>query len=209
VKKGEQTREAILVHALRLATKVGFEGLTIGRLAEELGLSKSGLFAHFKSKERLQVEVLQFASRRFVDEVIKPAFSAPRGERRVRALFERWVAWEASPSLPGGCPFVTAAVELDDRPGPARDFLLRSQRDWLETIANTARTAVQEGEFAADLDCEQFAHESNGIMLAYQQSSRLLRDPKARARADASLDALVARSRRAPSSIQPAGARRR
>jgi AcrR family transcriptional regulator len=209
VKKGEQTREAILVHALRLATKVGFEGLTIGRLAEELGLSKSGLFAHFKSKERLQVEVLQFASRRFVDEVIKPAFIAPRGERRVRALFERWVAWEASPSLPGGCPFVTAAVELDDRPGPARDFLLRSQRDWLETIANTARTAVQEGEFAADLDCEQFAHESNGIMLAYQQSSRLLRDPKARARADASLDALVARSRRAPSSIQPAGARRR
>src|SRR5439155_19719027 len=89
MRKGEQTREAILVHALRLATKVGFEGLTIGRLADDLELSKSGLFAHFKSKENLQVQVLEMASRRFIDEVIKPALGAPRGERRVRALFER------------------------------------------------------------------------------------------------------------------------
>jgi AcrR family transcriptional regulator len=208
MKKGEQTRETILVHALRLATRVGFEGLTIGRLADELRLSKSGLFAHFKSKENLQLKVLEYASRRFVDEVIRPALTAPRGERRVRALFERWLEWEASPSLPGGCPFVTASVELDDRPGPARDFLVRSQRDWLETIANTARAAVQEGEFDGDLDCEQFAHEANGIMLGYQHSSRLLKDPRARARADAALDALVSRAH--PRSVAtPAGARRR
>src|SRR5688572_17102722 len=103
--KGEQTRETILLHALGLATKVGFEGLTIGRLADELKLSKSGLFAHFGSKENLQVKVLEVASRRFVDEVVRPALSAPRGIRRVRALFERWLAWEMSPSLPGGCPF--------------------------------------------------------------------------------------------------------
>ncbi|HEV8473319.1 MAG TPA: TetR/AcrR family transcriptional regulator [Methylomirabilota bacterium] len=209
MKKGDQTRETILVHALRLATKVGFEGLTIGRLADELDLSKSGLFAHFKSKENLQVQVLDFASRRFVDEVVRPAIAAPRGERRVRALFDRWLAWEASPSLPGGCPFVTAAIELDDRPGPARDFLVRSQKDWLETVANTARTAVQEGQFDPDLDCEQLAHEANGIMLAYQQASRLLKDPKARARAEAAFEALLARARRAATSTTPAGARRR
>ena len=121
MRKGEQTREAILVHALRLATRVGFEGLTIGQLADDLKLSKSGLFAHFKSKENLQLQVPEMASRRFVDAVVKPALAAPRGEARVRALFERWLAWETSPSLPGGCPFVAAATELDDRPGPARD----------------------------------------------------------------------------------------
>src|SRR5206468_2015713 len=85
-----------------------------------LELSKSGLFAHFKSKENLQVQVLEMASRRFIDEVIKPALGAPRGERRVRALFERWMQWEASPSLPGGCPFMAASTDLDDPPGPHR-----------------------------------------------------------------------------------------
>ncbi len=208
MRKGEQTRETILLHALRLATKVGFEGLTIGRLADDLKLSKSGLFAHFKSKENLQLQVLGMASRRFVDEVVRPAHAAPRGERRVRALFERGLAWETSPSLPGGCPFMAAAKELDDRPGPARDYVAQSQRDWLDTLANTARTAVQEGDFDPALDCEQFAHELNGISLAYAQASRLLKDPKARARADASFEALLRRARPAASPT-PAGARRR
>jgi AcrR family transcriptional regulator len=208
MRKGEQTRETILLHALRLATRVGFEGLTIGRLAEELKLSKSGLFAHFKSKENLQLQVLEMASRRFVDEVIKPALAAPRGERRVRALFERWLAWEASPSLPGGCPFVAAATELDDRPGPARDYVAQSQRDWLDTIGNIARTAVQEGDFDPGLDVEQFAHELNGIALAHGHASRLLKDPRARARAEAAFVALLARSRPVRSTTA-AGARRR
>src|SRR2546426_5548052 len=206
MRKGEQTREAILVHALRLATKVGFEGLTIGRLADDLELSKSGLFAHFKSKENLQVQVLEMASRRFIDEVIKPALGAPRGKRRVRALFERWMQWEASPSLPGGCPFMAASTELDDRPGPARDFVVKSQRDWLETLANTARTAIQEGDLDPDLDCQQFAHDLNGIALSYSQASRLLKDPKARARADRAFEALVQSAR---STRTTAGARRR
>jgi AcrR family transcriptional regulator len=189
--KGEQTRETILLHALKLATRVGFEGLTIGRLADDLKLSKSGLFAHFGSKESLQVKVLELASRRFVDEVVKPALTAPRGVRRVRALFERWLAWETSPGLPGGCPFNAAATELDDRPGPARDFVVRSQKDWLETIANTARTAVQEGDFDADLDAEQFAHELQSIMLGYAHASRLMKDPKARARTERAFEALL------------------
>jgi AcrR family transcriptional regulator len=195
VKKGEQTRQTILEHALRLATKVGFEGLTIGRLAEDLGLSKSGLFAHFKAKEALQVEVLRMAAARFIDHVIRPALAAPRGERRVRALFERWLAWEQSDALPGGCPFIAAAAELDDRPGPARDFLVQSQKDWLDVLANTARTGVEEGQFRRDLDCEQVAHELSGIMLAYHHAARLMRDPKARARAEAAFEGLIRAAR--------------
>jgi AcrR family transcriptional regulator len=207
VGKGEQTREAIVLHALRLATKVGFEGLTIGRLADDLKLSKSGLFAHFGSKEALQVKVLELASRRFIDEVVKPALTAPRGVRRVRALFERWLAWETSPGLPGGCPFNAAATELDDRPGPARDYVVRSQQDWLEAIANTARTAVQEGDFAPGLDCEQFAYELQSIMLGYAHASRLLKDPKARARTERAFEALLQSA--AETSTPEPGARRR
>jgi AcrR family transcriptional regulator len=209
VGKGEQTRETILLHALKLATQVGFEGLTIGRLADELELSKSGLFAHFGSKENLQVKVLELASRRFVDEVVRPALSAPRGIRRVRALFERWLAWETSPSLPGGCPFNAAATELDDRPGPARDFVVQSQHDWLDTIANTARTAVQEREFAPDLDCEQFAYELQSIMLGYSHASRLMKDPRARARTERAFEALLQRAAATPASRSHPGARRR
>jgi AcrR family transcriptional regulator len=207
--KGEQTRETILLHALGLATRVGFEGLTIGRLADDLRLSKSGLFAHFGSKENLKVKVLELASRRFVDEVIRPALGAPRGTRRVRALFDRWLAWETSPSLPGGCPFNAAATELDDRPGPARDYVVRSQRDWLETIANTARTAVQEGEFAAGLDCEQFAYELHAIMLGYSHASRLMKDAQARARTERAFDALLQRAASDPTPAGHTGAKRR
>jgi AcrR family transcriptional regulator len=193
--KGEQTRQAILAHALGLATKVGFEGLTIGRLAQELRLSKSGLFAHFRSKEALQVEVLRTAAERFVETVVRPALTAPRGEPRIRALFDRWFAWEQSPPLPGGCPFVAAAFELDDRSGPARDFLVRSERDWFDVLANTARTAVQEGHFRGDLDCEQFAHDLFGIIYGYCHASRLMREPRARVRAEAAFEALVGAAR--------------
>jgi len=196
--KGEQTREAILTHALGLATRIGFEGLTIGRLAEDLRMSKSGLFAHFRSKEALQLEILRMAGARMVETVVKPALSVPRGEARVRALFERWLAWEQSPSLPGGCPFMAASFELDDRPGPVRDFVVQNLRDWMDTLAGAARIAVQEGHFRADLDCEQFAHDCQGIGLAFVHASRLMRDPKAHTRADTAFAALL-RACRAPS----------
>jgi AcrR family transcriptional regulator len=205
--KGAQTRQTILTHALGLATKVGMEGLTIGRLADDLGMSKSGLFAHFRSKESLQVEVLKMAAERFVEAVVRPALTAPRGERRVRALFERWFDWERSAPLPGGCPFVAAAFELDDRPGPARDYLVRSERDWFETIANVARTAVQEGDFRPDLDCEQFAHDVFGIIYGYAHASRLLKEPKARDRAQTAFEALVTAGRARPT--RQSGARGR
>jgi AcrR family transcriptional regulator len=197
--KGEQTRETILVHALGLATRIGIEGLTIGRLAEELGMSKSGLFAHFRSKETLQLDMLRLAGARMIDSVVRPALAAPRGEPRVRALFERWLAWERSPSLPGGCPFTSASFELDDRPGPVRDFVVQNLRDWLDTLIGAARIAVQEGHFRADLDCEQFAHDCQGIGLAFVHAARLMHDPRARERAQTAFETLV-RAARAPGS---------
>jgi AcrR family transcriptional regulator len=209
--KGEQTREAILTHALGLATRVGFEGLTIGRLADDLGMSKSGLFAHFRSKEGLQLEILRMAGARMVEAVVKPALAVPRGEPRVRALFERWLAWEQSPSLPGGCPFMAASFELDDRPGPVRDFVAQNLRDWIDTLAGAARIAVQEGHFRADLDCEQFAHDCQGVGLAFVHASRLMRDPQARTRSARAFDTLL-RAARAPSftgsALTPAAASR-
>lgn len=197
--KGARTREAILGHALSLATRVGLEGLTIGRLADDLRISKSGLFAHFGSKESLQIETLRFAGSRMVDQVVRPALAAPRGEPRLRALFERWLEWEGSPSMPGGCPFMAASFELDDRPGPVRDFVVQALRDWLDTMAGAARIAVQEGHFRADLDCDQFAHDCQGIGLAFVHASRLMRDPRARARADQAFETLVRAAR--PSAV--------
>ena len=205
VSKGEQTREAILVHALGLATRVGFEGLTIGRLADDLRMSKSGLFAHFRSKEALQLEILRMAGARMVETVVKPALATPRGEPRVRALFDGWLQWEQSPSLPGGCPFMAASFELDDRPGPVRDFVVQNLRDWMDTMAGAARIAVQEGHFRADLDCAQFAHECQGIGLAFVHASRLMRDPKARVRAQTAFDSLLDASR-ASASLSSAAA---
>lgn len=174
-RKGELTRQAIVERAARLASRVGLEGVTIGALAEELRLSKSGLFAHFGSKENLQLQVLEFGIERFVDTVVKPSLAAPRGERRVRELFERWLAWPKASGL-AGCLFVAFSTELDDRNGPVRDRLVQSQKDWLDVIANCFRTGVSEGHFRADIDAEQCAHELYGIMLANHHAVRLLRD---------------------------------
>ena len=195
--KGELTRQAILERATALASRVGLQGLTIGRLSEELGLSKSGLFAHFGAKEALEVEVLRFAAGRFVQDVVRPALAAPRGEARVRAIFERWLAWGRSHAVPGGCIFVAAASELDDRPGPAHDELVRLQQDWLETIATCFRTGITAGEFRRDADPEQFAYDLYSAMLGCHHAMRLLRDPAAESRARTAVDVLIAAARRA------------
>ena len=193
--KGAETRRTILDHALQVATKEGLEGLTIGRLAQDLQLSKSGLFAHFRGKEELLLQVLETARTRFIEQVVKPGLAAARGEPRVRALFEAWLAWERSSALPGGCPFIAAAVELDDRPGPARDFIVQSQRDWLDVIANSVRTGIQEGQFHSDFDAEQFAYELHGTMLSYHHVARLLRDPRAETRVRRAFESLLDRAR--------------
>ena len=171
---------------------IGVSGLTIGRLAEEMGLSKSGLFAHFGSKEALDVAVVEEASRQFVQEVMVPALREPRGEPRVRALFERWLVWG---QRPGGCFFVGASAELDDRVGPSRDALARADKDWLDELAKAARIAVREGHFATTIDPDQFAFELNGIMLSFHQFHRFLREPEALARTRRAFDRLVAWAR--------------
>jgi AcrR family transcriptional regulator len=189
--KGELTRQAVLEEAARVASRVGLGGLTIGSLAAKTQLSKSGLFAHFHSKESLQIQLLEHARDRFVDLVVRPALAAPRGEPRLRELLDRWLRWAAD-DLPGGCVFVAASAEFDDQPGPVRDQLVRSQRDWLETIAQVFRTGITEGHFRAGADPEQFAYDLYGVMLAYHHASRLPGAPDAGSRAHRAFEALLA-----------------
>ena len=198
MRKGNRTHTAILDHATGLASQVGLTGLTIGGLADDLGLSKSGLFAHFRSKETLQLEVLDHAAARFVADVVRPALREPRGEPRMRALFERWLAWDAAQILPGGCVFAQAASELDDRPGPTRDHLVRLQRDWVGVIAESFRKGVAAGHFRHEADAEQFAQDLYGVMLAFHHAWRLLGDAHAERRARRAFDALLAAARVTP-----------
>ncbi|HEU0030872.1 MAG TPA: TetR/AcrR family transcriptional regulator [Kofleriaceae bacterium] len=193
--KGDETRQAILTRAFELANVIGVSGLTIGRLAEATGLSKSGLFAHFGSKEALEVAVVEEAARQFVQDVMVPALRQPRGEPRVRALYDRWLAWGRRP---GGCFFVGAAAELDDRPGPPRDALVQVSKDWIDALGTAAQIAITEGHFRADLDAPQFAFELYGIMLATHNFDRFLRDDRASERARTAFERLLAGAR-APS----------
>jgi AcrR family transcriptional regulator len=190
--RGDATRGAILDEAERLASRVGLAGLTIGSLATQTSLSKSGLFAHFGSKEALQLEVLEHTTERFTAEVVRPALRAPRGEPRLRALVENWLAWGANP---GGCLLVASAFELDDQPGPVRERLVRDQRDWLDTIAMIVSGGITEGHFRPDVDPRQFAHDLEGVILAYHLTRRLLDDADADRRARRSLEALLAAAR--------------
>ena len=191
--KGDETRQAILDTATRLSRSAGLGGLTIGSLAEQTQLSKSGLFAHFRSKESLQVAVVENAIAQFLDLVVRPALAAPRGERRLRELFERWLAW--ADSSEGGCPFVAATTEFDDQQGPVRDLLARYQRDLLDSIGLIFETGITEGDFRADVDPAQFAQEFYGILLAYHYISRLLRSPDAQPRARRALETRIAAAR--------------
>jgi AcrR family transcriptional regulator len=189
--KGAETRERIIDRAYLLAGRDGLDGLTIGALADELQLSKSGLFAHFGSKEELQLEVLKAASARFEQMVIQPALKAARGLPRLRKLFDLWLDWGANPSTPGGCIFVAAAVELDDREGRPRDYLVATQKQLLSFLSGAVRLCVEQGHLKGDTDCEQFAHEAYGLLLGYHHFKRLLRDPHAEKRTRAAFERLV------------------
>jgi AcrR family transcriptional regulator len=203
--KGQETRREIVDRALTVAGEVGLEHVTLGTLAADLDLSKSGLFAHFKSKEALQLAVLAEAVERFTVEVVRPTLAVPRGEPRLVALFERHLAWmrdevaadpDSTPAAVRGCIFMALSQEYDDRPGELRDAVVRSQRDWRGVIAHTVRLAVNEGHFRPDLDVEQVAFEFVGIAMAFQQTAKLLGDPEAERRIRAAFDALLARCRR-------------
>jgi len=191
--KGEETKRAIVEQALELASTVGLDKVTIGSLAGATGMSKSGLFAHFRSKEQLQLQVLFEARQRFIDIVIMPAFEQPRGEARLRAIFESTLKqWEED--LPGGCIFHAVSAELDDQPGPARDYLVDTQREYAGTLRRAAEIAVEEGQFRKDLDLDQFVFELGSITAAYHHFGRLLGDPGAEQRARNMFEGLLARS---------------
>src|SRR5690606_6556544 len=168
---------------LEVASVQGLSGLTIGELAQTLQLSKSGLFAHFRSKERLQAAVLDAAAQAFVAQVLRPALAVPRGEPRIVALFDNWLRWARSDAFPGGCVFVSAAAELDDKPGPLQEKLRQLQSRWFDLTVRAAAIAVEAGHFHEDTDPHQFAFELHGIYLAFHHSHRLLRRPDAAERA--------------------------
>ena len=194
--KGERTRRTIVDHAVSAAYRVGLGRLTIGELAAGTGLSKSGLYAHFGSKEMLQLAVLDEAAARFSAAVVRPALRAPRGETRLRALFDRWVTCGTSRD-PGVCLFVKAATELDEQPGAVRDRLAALHRSLIATIETVVRD--DDDEFRADADGGQLAADVYGVMLSFYLAHRLLQDPAAERRARTAFEALLAGLSRGPS----------
>lgn len=191
--KGEQTRVAILDEALSIARKLGLEGLTIGSLADAAGMSKSGLFAHFGSREDLQLAVLEHAAQRYGETVLMPVLKIERGLPRLQALFERWLDWSIASGLPGGCIMISAANEYDDRPGPIRDALIANQRRGGALCEKAVRLAVEEGHLKPSTDPEQIAFEMLGIVLASHNHLRLLGNKETRKRALTAFDELVSR----------------
>lgn len=188
-------RDAVLESGLALASELGLGGLTLERLAESVDVTRGGLYAHFDSKEEILREVLRTAVDRFVEEGVRPALGAPRGEPRLRALFDAWLEWTRAPPLPGGCVFISSATELDDRPGPLRDYLVTAQREWRRTLHRAVELAVEEGDFSDELDPEQFVYELYAVILAFHYFDRLFEDDGAEARARRAFDGLVERVR--------------
>ena len=182
LQKGQQTRATILDAALGLASHVGLEGLSIGALAEVTGMSKSGVFAHFGSREELQISVVREYHNRFEEEVFFPAIREPRGLLRLGALFENWIK-RVSMELDSGCIYISGAVEFDDRPGPVRDALVGMVKAWHAALERAIRMAVDENHLRADTDPAQMLFELHGLILALHHDARFLRNPGAVERA--------------------------
>ena len=180
---------------LEIVSERGLGGVSLGGLADRAGMSKSGLFAHFRSKEELQVELLRAVEAALRREVVEPVLDVPEGLPRLRALVGRWLGWAARSGLPGGCPLYAAAFELDDaEEGPVRDFLMQSKGEWSGMLEGLVREAVELGQLGEDLDAVQFVWQLEGIYLSHHVSQRLMRDPEADARALTAFDELVASS---------------
>ncbi|MCM5570827.1 TetR/AcrR family transcriptional regulator [Burkholderiaceae bacterium FT117] len=190
MRKGEQTRASIVAAALELASRDGLEGLTIGALAERMQMSKSGVFAHFGSREDLQIAVLREYERRFVEDVLVPGLQSPRGLPRLRAIIGRWLdrtAFEAT----SGCIWISGATEYDDRPGAVREELVGMVRAWQRELSRAIRQAVETGELAAGLDVDELVFQLYGVILVLHHDGRLLDSPDALARARRSVERLI------------------
>ena len=174
--RGEETRQLILREALVMASQVGLEGLSIGTLAREVGMSKSGLFAHFGSKAELQIAVAAHASDTFVQRVMLPAFQAPRGLPRLTALLERWRDWSqgelSGDVMPGGCVLTATAWEYDSRPGPVHDYVVHRLEELRASLRKTVAIAVLVGHLRADTDPDVLAFQLHGLLLAHQMDAR-------------------------------------
>ena len=192
LQKGQQTKAAIVDAALGLATQIGLEGLSIGALAEVTQMSKSGVFAHFGSREELQISVVREYHQRFEDEVFYPALREPRGLPRLRALFANWMK-RTSVEIDSGCIYISGAVEFDDRPGPVRDALASSVNTWLTAMKRAIEIAVAEGHLRADTDAGQMGFEVHALILALHYEARFLRSPESLRRAVAAFNGIVQR----------------
>jgi len=181
--KGRQTRSEILRVAAQIATSEGLEGVSLGRLADEVGMSKSGLFAHFRSKEELQVAVVETARSMFIEEVIRPANAVPSGLRRLRKLAEAWLSYAEREVFRGGCFFVAASLEFDSRPGVVRDRITKIMGEWLQLLEDEVRKAKAGNELTANADPVQLAFEINSQMMGANWAYQLLGNRKAFARA--------------------------
>ncbi len=208
--KGQQTKSVIIDAALGLAAQIGIEGLSIGALAEVTQMSKSGVFAHFGSREELQISVVREYHARFEQEVFYPALDAARGLPRLRAMFANWMK-RASAEIDSGCIYISGAVEFDDRPGPVRDALADSVNTWLAAMYRAVVQAKDEGHLQADADEKQIAFEIHGLILALHYEARFLRSPDSLARANAGFDNILARcaTPAAPPAAGPARTARR
>jgi AcrR family transcriptional regulator len=182
--KGERTRQSILERAVDVASLEGLEGLTIGRLADELGMSKSGLFAHFGSKEELQIATVEAASQRYIVEIFAPALQAPRGYPRLLAICNSWLSYLRRGVFPGGCFFAAASFEFDSRPGAVRDFVARLMGDWIGALEKAIRMAQEEGHLDRDVDPEQLAFELNSLFFGANFSYYLRNDTLALEKAE-------------------------
>ena len=194
--KGEETRSQILTAAVEQASTAGFESLTIGTLAEKTGMSKSGLFAHFGSRLDLQIAALDECARQFTEAVFLPALKAPRGVKRLKALFENWITWPQRANLTGGCPIDSASREYDHQPGAMRDAVMERQRLLDRELSKAVQLAVDAGELAADTDTRQVAFEFLAIVLVFYRSESVLGPESALKRARTAFDRLLEQNRR-------------
>lgn len=194
LRKGEQTRATILDAALELASREGLEGLTIGVLADRIGMSKSGVFAHFGSREDLQIDVLKLYNHQFEQEVFYPSIREPRGLPRLQCLFRLWVD-RVSLEIASGCIYISGATEYDDRPGPIRDQLLDMVDTWQHALQRAAQQAIDEKHLRADTDPKQLVFEMYGLVLALHHDARFIRSPGCAARAHTGFQRLIASAR--------------
>jgi AcrR family transcriptional regulator len=202
--KGVRTRTSILERAVDLASLEGLQGLTIGRLADELGMSKSGLFAHFGSKEELQLAVIEAASQRYIREIFRPALALPRGFPRLMEVCRAWLSYIERRVFPGGCFFAAASFEFDGRPGPVRDLIRRLMDDWIGALEKAVRMAQEEGHLDPRLDPAQLAFELNALFFGANFAYHLRDDKHALERAQRAVEARL-EALRIPSSLHATG----